>query len=162
MDYLRRCELRWQISLKWWLVSCFILSEIFYTIAGVSTIILAKTHGIWIEANPTARIFFENLGIVWGSIALEIIGLILIAVILFRLSKHGFPFLTLFAAHVFLITFFFVSLNDFSYIASGGLGEILSLFRIFGIYPWNILVFLALSFISTLMLTTDRKNKETP
>lgn len=164
VDYLRRRVLRWSVPLKWWLVYCLILSAAFYAVAAISTIALASVYGTWIEGNPITRTSFDNLGLKWGLIELGIIVIesIVVMMIFFLARKDSKePFLLLFSAHFFLITSFFVSLNDFSYIASGGLGNILFLFRIFGAYPLNIFVFLILGFISTLALTTDRKNKET-
>ena len=107
MDYFQNCRLRWNVPLKTWLISCFVLAIVFSITSGLSTIAAVKKYGISVEANPVARMLFENLGPAPGLILMETTGFIALAIILFRVF-YRYHFLALFWVHSMVIMFFLV------------------------------------------------------
>lgn len=156
MRHLPERSLRWNIQLKLWLIGCLVLSIPFSVVSALSTLENIEGKGMSVEANPVTKMLLLRFGIPEGIIIHQIGSFVLIILVLFFLYKHRNAFFALFAGHLVLMNFLLLALNDFFRVALSDPGKMRFFFKIFDIYPFNIVIFVGLALLLT-FLTTERK-----
>ena len=157
MKRIIKRKLRWPVPLNLWLMCSFILLIPLYVITALSTIDFINIHGIQAERNPLVVILIERFDIIQGITIHKIISFCLMAAVLLLIYKRTFPFLALWAANIMLINLSLSFLNDFFRLRTEDPGRMLFFFQLFEKYPLNIIVFIGLGLLLTMLITTNKK-----